>query len=114
MPIDSSPELVVVFSTVPDRETGARIGRSLVEEHLIACANLVPGLTSIYRWEGEVRAEDELLLIMKTAHVRVPALAERLAELHPYDVPELLALPVAAGLPAYCAWVAAETEEAAV
>jgi periplasmic divalent cation tolerance protein len=114
MPIDPSPELVVVFSTVPDRETGVRIGRALVEEHLIACANLVPGLTSIYRWEGEVRADDELLLIMKTARARTPALTDRFAELHPYAVPELITLPVVSGLPAYCAWVATETEEAAV
>jgi periplasmic divalent cation tolerance protein len=112
--MDPSLDLVVVLSTVPDRETGVRIARTLVEERLIACANLAPGLTSVYRWQGEVRAEDEQLLLMKTRRARFAALAERLPQLHPYEVPELLALPVEAGLPVYCDWVAGETAEAGV
>jgi periplasmic divalent cation tolerance protein len=107
--MDPSNPLVVVFSTVPNRETGLRIGRTLVEQRLIACANLVPGLTSVYRWDGEVREEDEVLLLMKTRQTRLAELTERLTALHPFEVPELLAVPVEAGLPAYCAWVVAET-----
>jgi periplasmic divalent cation tolerance protein len=107
--MDASRDLVVVLSTVPDRDTGVRIARTLVEERLIACASLAPGLTSVYRWGGEVRAEDEQLLLMKTQRARLAQLAERLPQIHPYDVPELLALPVEAGLPVYCDWVMDET-----
>ncbi len=101
-------DLTLVLSTVPDAATGERLARQLVEERLIACANLIPGLTSVYRWEGEVRAEPEVLMLMKAPAAGVSPLFARMAELHPYDVPELLALPISAGLEAYCHWVAAE------
>lgn len=107
--MDRSRDLVLVLSTVPDRETGLRIARALVADHLVACVNIVPGLTSVYRWEAEIRADDEQLLLMKTPRSRLDALTERLPKLHPYDVPELLAIPIEAGLPTYCEWVVAET-----
>jgi periplasmic divalent cation tolerance protein len=105
----SDDELLLVLSTAPDRQTAERIGRTLVEEQLIACANLIPGLHSIYRWKGEVQAEPEVLILMKTRRGRFAALRERLPRLHPYQVPEVLALPVADGLDAYCRWVVEET-----
>lgn len=105
---DDEP-LVVALSTVPDAQTAERIARALVDERLIACANLVPNLTSVYRWEGEVRADPEVLLLMKTRRALLPALGERLTELHPYDVPELISAPIEHGLPAYCGWVRDET-----
>lgn len=105
---DGEP-LVVALSTVPDAQTAERIARALVDERLIACANLVPNLTSVYRWEGEVRADPEVLLLMKTRQALLPALGERLTELHPYDVPELISAPIEHGLPAYCGWVRDET-----
>lgn len=105
------PELSIVWMTVPDAETGERIARTLVDERLIACANLLPGVTSVYRWEGAVHAEPELLVIMKTRRDRLARLFERAAELHPYQVPELVAAPLEASLPAYRAWVAAESSE---
>ncbi|HYJ79455.1 MAG TPA: divalent-cation tolerance protein CutA, partial [Longimicrobiaceae bacterium] len=80
--------LAVVLMTVPDAATGERIARALVGERLIACANLVPGVTSVYRWEGEVRAEGEHLVVMKTRGALLDRLFARAAELHPYDVPE--------------------------
>jgi periplasmic divalent cation tolerance protein len=86
--------------------------RQLVDERLIACANLVPGLSSVFRWEGEVRTEKEILILMKTQPERMEALFQRVQELHPYDVPELVELPVGRALPAYCSWVAAETSGA--
>jgi periplasmic divalent cation tolerance protein len=101
--------LVVALSTVPDALTAERIARVLVEERLIACANLVPNLTSVYRWEGDVRADPEVLLLMKTRRALLHALGDRLTELHPYDVPELISAPIEHGLPAYCGWVRAET-----
>jgi len=97
--------------TAPDAESAGRVARGLVEERLIACANLLPGATSIYRWQGAVQVEAECLVVMKTREALVPRLLERAAALHPYDVPELLALPVDAGLPEYCRWVLDETAE---
>jgi periplasmic divalent cation tolerance protein len=99
----------VVLMTAPDRATAESLAQSLVAERLAACANVVPGLASVYRWQGRVERADELLLILKTEVDRVPALIARAAELHPYDVPEVLALPVEAGLAAYLAWVREQT-----
>jgi periplasmic divalent cation tolerance protein len=106
----SSEELVVALSTAPDAEQAARIARALVEERLIACASLVPGLTSIYRWQGEVQTEPEVLLVMKTRRALVGRLKERLPALHPYEVPELIVTEVQDGLEAYCRWVRDETD----
>jgi periplasmic divalent cation tolerance protein len=99
----------VVLATVPDAGMGRRLARTLLEERLIACATLVPGVTSLYRWEGEVQEEEEGLLVMKTRSELVPRLVARIPELHPYELPEVLALRVDDGLPAYCRWVLGET-----
>jgi len=104
-----SEEVQVVFVTAPDAETAARIARTLVEEHLIACANLVPGIRSIYRWEGQVADESEVLLVLKTRASRVSAVAARVKALHPYALPEVVALPVVDGSEAYLDWVLAES-----
>jgi periplasmic divalent cation tolerance protein len=101
--------VVVVLATVPDAEVGRRLARSLLEDRLIACANLVPGVVSLYRWEGEVRDDDEVLMVMKTRAGLVARLLARFPELHPYELPEVLVLPVEDGLPAYCRWVLDET-----
>jgi periplasmic divalent cation tolerance protein len=95
----------VVLVTAPDLEVAGRIGRSLVEEGLAACANLVPGVRSVYRWQGEVHEDPEVLLIVKTRAALVAALEARVRELHPYEVPEVLALDVAAGSAPYLEWV---------
>ena len=99
----------VVLMTVPDRPTAERLAEALVGERLAACANLVPGVTSVFRWEGAVQRADETLVELKTPPDRVGALMARAVELHPYDVPELLALPVESGLAAYTEWVERET-----
>ncbi|MEX0980146.1 MAG: divalent-cation tolerance protein CutA [Gemmatimonadota bacterium] len=98
-------ELRTVLITAPDIETGQGIARRLVEERLAACANIVSDVTSIFRWEGEVQEVREVLLIIKTTAARTSALIRRAAELHPYDVPEVLALPVLAGYEPYLDWV---------
>ena len=103
-------EIQVVLVTAPDAETGARIARTLVEERLIACANLVPGIRSIYRWEGQVADEAEVLLVLKTRASRCAAVAARVKALHPYALPEVVALPVVAGSEPYLDWVLAESE----
>ena len=102
-------DALVVLVTAPSAEQAAALARALVEARLAACGNVVPGLRSIYRWEGQVRDEPEALLVLKTTRDRLEALRERQLALHPYDVPEVLALPVEAGSAAYLAWLAAET-----
>lgn len=100
-------DLVVVYLTAPDADVAARIGRTLVEEGLAACCSLVPGVRSIYRWEGAVQDEAEVLLIVKTRAALVDALSERIAAVHPYTLPEVIALPVIGGLAPYLDWVRA-------
>lgn len=98
-------DTMVVFCTAPDAETAARIARTLVEERVAACGNIVPGLRSIYRWEGKVCDEAEVLLVLKTPRDAVERLRSRIVELHPYTCPEVLALPVEAGHGPYLQWV---------
>ncbi len=95
----------MVLSTVGSAEDAERIARALVERRLAACVNVVPGLVSIYRWKGGVERDDERLLVIKTRRDRFEALKEAIASLHPYEVPEVLALPVEAGSAAYLAWL---------
>ncbi len=102
-------DTVVVLVTAPSAEKAADIARALVEERLAACGNVVPSVRSIYRWEGKVQDEAEALLVLKTTRARFPALRDRVLALHPYQVPEVLALPVEAGSEGYLAWVAEET-----
>jgi periplasmic divalent cation tolerance protein len=109
MSADAGSDVVVVLSTLPADERGPALARALVDERLAACVSLVPGVRSIYRWQGAVHDDGEALAIIKTTRARLPDLLARLPALHPYEVPEALALPVAAGLPAYLAWVAGET-----
>lgn len=101
--------ILIVLSTAPDAETAARIGRTLVEESLAACVNVVPGLRSIYAWQGAVQDEAEVLMIIKTTAERFPGMKERLVGLHPYELPEVVALSPAAGHDAYFRWVAEAT-----
>lgn len=105
-------EVSVMFVTVGKAEEAEKIARTLVGEKLVACVNVVPGIQSIYWWKGEVCEDTELLLIMKTRTALVGAVRDRVKELHSYEVPEIIALPIAQGLPAYLEWVAASTAEA--
>ena len=98
----------VVLMTVPDASVAEALAAELVQSRLAACASIVRGVTSVFWWQDEVQHADEVFVIMKTPADRVDALIARAAELHPYDVPELLALPVEAGLASYMDWVRAE------
>jgi periplasmic divalent cation tolerance protein len=95
----------VVLVTAPSPDAGAALGRVLVDERLAACVNVIPGLTSIYRWQGEREEASECLLVIKTDETRYAELERRVLELHPYTVPEVLALPVERGAPAYMEWL---------
>lgn len=101
--------VVVVFSTFPSADKAAEIARILVEERLCACVNVVQGVRSIYRWDGETHDDAEVLAVIKTTEERVPALQARLVELHPYDVPEAIVVPVVGGHAPYLAWVTDQT-----
>jgi periplasmic divalent cation tolerance protein len=98
-------EHVVALSTVGTAEDAERLARALVERRLAACVNVVPGLVSVYRWQGAVEREEERLLLIKTRAERVDALRRALVELHPYELPELVVLDVRDGHPPYLAWV---------
>ncbi len=98
-------DVVAVLVTVPDAGKAAELARALVEERLAACGNVIAGVRSIYRWEGKVQDEGEVLLVLKTARRRFPDLLARLRSLHPYEVPEILAIPVEEGNGAYLDWV---------
>jgi periplasmic divalent cation tolerance protein len=95
-----------VLVTGPDREDLVRMGRTLVEERLAACVNVLPGLTSVYRWKGRVQADAECLALVKTTADSVDRACRRLQELHPYELAECVALPVVSGSPSYLRWVA--------
>lgn len=96
----------IVLSTAGSEEEGARIAKSLLERKLCACVNLVPKVRSLYRWEGAVQDDAEVLLIMKTTQDKLQALADHLAEIHSYEVPEVLAVAVDQGSASYLEWLA--------
>jgi len=103
-----APTVLTILMTAPDAGEGERIVRQLLDEGLIACGNIVPGVVSLYRWEDEVRRDEEVLVVMKSAQRSMPRLLERAVELHPYDVPELLVQPVVGGATKYLNWVEKE------
>ena len=100
-------DLLLAFTTFATEADAARVVRVLIEERLIACANLLPQARSLYRWEGEVKDEREVVVLMKTRKQDWAALMSRLHELHPYETPELIAVRIAAGAPKYLEWLEA-------
>ncbi|HXV85973.1 MAG TPA: divalent-cation tolerance protein CutA [Gemmatimonadales bacterium] len=106
-----APYLVALTALGTEAEARLLV-RQLVGDRVVACGTVVPGATSVFRWAGEVTESNEVIVLLKTRRERWSALEAAIRERHPYDVPELLALPVEAGLPAYLEWVATETSEA--
>jgi len=102
-------DAVVVLTTVASDDEAVRLIRGLIERRLIACGTLVPGARSLYRWQGKIADEREVLVLLKTRSARLETLQAAFTDLHPYKVPELLALPVSAGLERYLEWIGAET-----
>ncbi len=97
----------VALVTAPDAATAESLVRRLVEEGVVACGTILPGVTSIYRWAGEVERAEECMIVLKTTSQAAARLVERVPELHPYDVPEVLVLPVETGHGPYLEWVVA-------
>jgi periplasmic divalent cation tolerance protein len=103
-------EVLLVMTSLPDRASAERIADALVTEGLAACINILAGCTSVYHWEGKLNHTDEVPLLIKTTRSAYPRLEAALRKLHPYELPELIALPVSAGLPEYLNWVTQETK----
>lgn len=101
-------EVIMVLCNVPDAALAQQIAETLVGEQLAACVNIMAPCRSVYRWQGKLENASEVPLQIKTTAAAYPALQARLLQLHPYEVPEIVALPLVAGLPAYLTWVAAE------
>jgi periplasmic divalent cation tolerance protein len=102
-------DFLLVLSTCPSMEAAESMARALVEASLAACVNVAPGLKSIYCWNGSLQSDEEALMLIKTTTERFPALRERLVELHPYEVPEVVALPIVDGHDAYLRWIGSAT-----
>jgi periplasmic divalent cation tolerance protein len=105
-----TPAVVVVLVTAPDPEIAGELARTLVQEGLAACVNVLPGVRSVYRWQGAVEESDEVLLLIKLGRGGVDRLTRRVQALHPYDLPEVVALPVTGGLEGYLSWVERESD----
>ncbi len=101
--MESQP--LVVYCSCPDLTVAERIAETVVAEHLAACVNIVPGLISIYRWQGQMQRESEVLLMLKTREAVYPLLETRIFELHPYEVPEVIAIPITLGATSYLNWL---------
>lgn len=106
-------QALLVLCTTPDRDVAERLARALVDARAAACVNVVPGLRSFYRWQGEVEVGDELQLLIKTRAGRLDEVERIVRALHPYSVPELVALPIVAGADDYLAWIHEQTSSEA-
>ena len=108
---EPTPQARIAMTTTVDPEEAARLGRTLVEERLVACATLVPAVQSIYRWQGQIESSAETLLLLKTTADRLPALEARLHDLHRYQTPEFVVLAIESGSHPYLAWLEASLRE---
>jgi len=109
----ASPALVV-YVTTPNSETSKLIAHGLVSSGLAACVNILPGVTSVYRWQGAVNSDTEELLIVKSTAQHLPELTQAVLRMHPYDTPEVLAVPAVGGSAAYIQWLAASADGKAI
>jgi periplasmic divalent cation tolerance protein len=101
---------ILALTNVPDMETARAVGRQLVERRLAACVNCLPQVNSIYRWQNVVEEASEITLLIKTTRERYPEMEAMIKEMHPYELPEILALAINEGLPAYLKWIEQETQ----
>ena len=100
---------MLVLTTLPTADAAAELGRTLVQERLAACANILPAVRSIYSWQGKIQDDNEVLVLLKTRQEHFERLRARILELHPYEMPEILAIPVEQGYSMYLDWLAKET-----
>jgi periplasmic divalent cation tolerance protein len=106
---DTAGDALLVISNLPNRDTAMKLARRLVEERLAACVNLLPGCTSVYRWDGALEEAQEIPVLIKTRAARYAEVEALIRSEHPYELPEIIAVPVVRGLPEYLDWVGEET-----
>lgn len=104
-------EPYLVITNLPDQDSAQRLAESLVEARLAACVNILAPCTSVYRWQGEVETAREIPLLIKTPASHYGKVEALIRRHHPYELPEIIAVPISAGLPAYLAWITSETEQ---
>lgn len=103
-------ETLLVFTNLPDTDSAHTLAAWLVEKRVAACVNIMAPCTSLYRWEGKLEEAEEIPLLIKTTRGRYPALEAAILDAHPYELPEIVAVPITQGLPGYLSWVATETD----
>ena len=102
-------DVLLVLTNMPDRESAGRLASALIERRVAACVNVLADCTSVYRWQGKIETASEVPVLVKSTAAAYPALEQAIRALHPYELPEIIAVPLSNGLPAYLQWVAAET-----
>lgn len=102
-------DAILVITNLPDRDSALRLAEKLIEGRLAACVNVLGECASVYRWDGRVERATEVPLLVKTRGAVYPRVEQAIREAHPYELPEIVAVPISAGLPAYLAWIEAET-----
>jgi periplasmic divalent cation tolerance protein len=107
--MDGEEETLLVFTNLPDRDAALVLARALVERRLAACVNVLGACTSVYRWQGDMEEAAEVPVLLKTRATRYAEVEAAIRELHPYELPEIVAVPIVRGLPEYLGWVAEET-----
>ena len=107
--MDDEGEALLVFTNLPDREAALKLARALVQQRLAACVNVLASCTSVYRWKGDIEQADEVPVLIKTRNARYPEVERAIRSLHPYELPEVIAVPIVRGLPDYMEWIGEET-----
>jgi len=103
-------EIILVLTNLPDRESAQRMAQSLIENHTAACVNILAECSSVYRWQGKIETASEVPLLIKSTRATYPRLEASIRAHHPYELPEIIAVPVSTGFPGYLQWVAQETQ----
>ena len=98
-------DYILILNTCPDKETATRVANTLVSKRLAACVNILPGLTSVYHWKGQIETGEEYLLFIKSTRAAFNELQSIICEIHPYELPEVIAVPLIAGLESYLSWI---------
>lgn len=104
-------QALLILTNVPDAELANSLARALVEQRLAACVNILPAVQSVYQWQGAIEQASEVTLMIKSTQARYAEVEAAIAQAHPYDVPEIIGLPIGTGLPAYLNWIVAETKK---
>ena len=103
-------QYLLILNTCPDKETAVRVANTLVDKGLAACVNILPGVTSVYHWQGKIESDEEHILLIKSTQNAYVAVESAIREIHPYELPEVIAVPVTEGLSEYLAWIEACTK----